>query len=229
LKARLRGGILEELGELIMVYRGRPSGSGDGGMRIAVILGAQVLRGGRPSRTLEARTRHAGDMYARGELDLLIPTGGVGGHPPAEADVMFRILRGMGVPETAILLEGTASSTWESAVKVAEISRRKGIAEVLVVSDPLHCVRVVSAFDRAGLVAVAEPVYGSPMWRKKWSRRGQLVRESGALVWYGIRYGVGRRSFSISAGQQFSISVFLSRLAACARSLIVRLREQLYK
>jgi uncharacterized SAM-binding protein YcdF (DUF218 family) len=108
---------------------------------------------------------------------------------------MSRILRGIGVPERAILREGTARSTWESAVKVAEISRRKGIKEVLVVSDPLHCVRVVSAFDRAGLAAVSEPVYGSPMWRKNWSRRGQLVRECGALVWYRVRYRVGRRSW----------------------------------
>ena len=93
-------------------------------------------------------------MYARGEAELLIPTGGVGEHPPAEADVMSRILRGMGVPEGVIVQERMARSTWESAVKVAEISHRKGITEVLVVSDPLHCVRVVSAFDRAGLVAV---------------------------------------------------------------------------
>ena len=190
MKVRLLGGIIGELGELHRVYRGRPCGSGDGRSRVAVILGAQVLRGGRPSRTLEARTRHAGDMYARGEVDLLIPTGGVGEHPPAEADVMSRILRGMGVPETAILREKTASSTWKSAVRLAEISRHRGIAEVRVVSDPLHCVRAMSTFERAGLVAVAEPVYGSPMWRKKWSRRGQLVRESVALIWYGVRYGV---------------------------------------
>jgi uncharacterized SAM-binding protein YcdF (DUF218 family) len=98
----------------------------------------------------------------------------------------------MGVPEGVIVQERIARSTWESAVKVAEISHRKGISKVLVVSDPLHCVRVVSAFDRAGLGAVPEPVYGSPMWYKKWSRRGQLVRESVALLWYGIRYGVGR-------------------------------------
>jgi vancomycin permeability regulator SanA len=184
--------ILKELGELLRVYEGRPSRSGGERPRVAVILGAQVLRGGRPSRTLEARTRHAGDMFARDEVDLLIPTGGVGDHPPAEADVMSRILKGMGVPERAILGEGFARSTWESAVQVARISRREGIAEVLIVSDPLHCVRVVYAFERAGVAAVAEPVYGSPMWRKKWSRRGQLVRESGALVWYRIRYGVGR-------------------------------------
>jgi vancomycin permeability regulator SanA len=184
--------IFGELAELLRIYSGRPSRSAGERPRVAVILGAQVLRGGRASRTLEARTRHAGDMFAHGEVDLLIPTGGVGDHPPAEADVMFRILRGMGVPERVILREDIARSTWESAVHVARISDRKGFAAVLVVSDPLHCVRAVSAFGRAGLAAVAEPVYGSPMWRKKWSRRGQLVRESGALVWYWIRYGVGR-------------------------------------
>ena len=183
--------ILRELGELLRVYRGRVPDSHKDGPQVAVILGAQVLRGGRPSRTLVARTRHAGEMYARGEVESLIPTGGVGEHTPAEADAMSRILRGMGVPEGVILHERTAKSTWESAVKVAEISRRRGIAEVLVVSDPLHCIRVVSAFERAGLAAIAEPVYGSPMWRKKWSRRGQLLRESGALLWYWLRYGVG--------------------------------------
>src|SRR5215212_11363379 len=112
------------LGELLRVYAGRLSPSGGGRPRVAVILGAQVLRGGRPSRTLEARTCHAGEMFARGEVDLLIPTGGVGEHPPAEADVMARILRGIGVPEGVILREGIARSTWESAVRVTEISRR---------------------------------------------------------------------------------------------------------
>ena len=107
---------------------------------------------------------------------------------------MFGILREMGVPEAAIVCEGSARSTWESAIEVAEIARKRSTKEVLVVSDPLHCVRTVSAFDRAGLLAVAEPVYSSPMWRKKWSRRGQFVRESGALIWYRIRYGVGALS-----------------------------------
>jgi vancomycin permeability regulator SanA len=196
LKVPFRRGLPGEMGELLRVYLGRSSSPGSGGdrPRVAVILGAQVLRGGRPSRTLEARTRHAGGLYVQGEIDLLIPTGGEGEHPPNEAAVMSGILREMGVPETAILRETSAGSTWESAFQVAEIARRSGIGEVLVVTDPLHCVRGVAAFRRAGLLAVAEPVYSSPMWRKKWSRRGQLVRESGALVWYRMRYGVGTHS-----------------------------------
>ena len=198
MKGPVRGGVLGQLGELLRVYASQPSYStpdGVGGKpRVAVVLGAQVLRGGRPSRTLEVRARHAGELYVRGLADLLVPTGGEGEHPPGEAVVMSGILREMGVPEAAIVREDAARSTWESAVKVAEIARHRGIGEVLVVSDPLHCVRTVASFGRAGLLAVAEPVYSSPMWRKKWPRRGQFVRESGALVWYRIRHGVGSPS-----------------------------------
>jgi uncharacterized SAM-binding protein YcdF (DUF218 family) len=195
LKGPLRGGILGQLGELLRVYMDRPSrlapDSTAARPRVAVVLGAQVLPGGRPSPALEFRTRHAGELYVRGLADLLLPTGGEGEHPPGEAVVMSGILRKMGVPEAAILREDTARSTWESAVRVAEIAHHRGIGEVLVVTDPLHCVRTVASFGRVGLLAVAEPVYSSPMWRKKWSRRGQFVRESGALVWYRIRHGVG--------------------------------------
>jgi uncharacterized SAM-binding protein YcdF (DUF218 family) len=198
LKGPVRGGILGRLGELLRVYMGQPTTSipdGVGGKpRVAVVLGAQVLRGGRPSPTLEARTRHAGELYGRGLLDLLVPTGGEGEHPPGEAFVMSGILREMGVHEAAILREDTARNTWESAVRVAEIARSRDIREVLVVTDPLHCVRTVASFGRVGLLAMAEPVYSSPMWRKTWSRRGQFVRESGALVWYRIRHGVGSLS-----------------------------------
>jgi uncharacterized SAM-binding protein YcdF (DUF218 family) len=195
LKCPFLGGILGLLGELLRVYMGRPSTSVPEGLRtrprVAVVLGAQVLLGGRPSSTLEVRTRHAGELYVRGLADLLVPTGGEGEHPPGEAVVMSGILREMGVPEAAILREDTARSTWESAMRVAEIAHHRGIGQVLVVTDPLHCVRTVASFGRVGLLAVAEPVYSSPMWRKKWSRRGQFARESGALVWYRIRHGVG--------------------------------------
>ena len=157
--------------------------------RVAVIMGAQVLNGGRPSRALEARVRHAASLYAEGALDLLIPTGGLGEHPPKEADLMTDMLLGENVARQAILPEDAALNTWDSASRVARIVRENDVVCVRVVTDPLHCVRSVWAFKRAGLSALAEPAYGSPMWRKQWPRRGQLVREAVALVWYRVKYG----------------------------------------
>jgi uncharacterized SAM-binding protein YcdF (DUF218 family) len=186
------GGLSGELRALVRVYRGGTlPAAPEAGIEVAVVLGTEVLPGGRPSRTLEARVSHAARLYARGRVGLLVPTGGLGKHPPAEAEVMGRVLREMGAREEDVVLEDRALNTWDSARLVAGMARKLGVGSVLVVTDPLHCVRTVASFERAGLRAWAEPAYGSPMWRGRWSRRGQLVREAGALVWYRVRYGVG--------------------------------------
>jgi uncharacterized SAM-binding protein YcdF (DUF218 family) len=189
------GGLTRQLRALFNVYLGRKLApvleEEPESTRVAVVLGTQVLSGGRPSRTLEARVRHAASLYREGKVGLLVPTGGVGDHPPSEAEVMARILREEGVPEGAVLLEDRALNTWDSAKLVAGMVAKLGVRSVVVVTDPLHCVRAVAAFRKAGLLTRAEPVYSSPMWRGKWMRRGQLIREIGALTWYRIRYGVG--------------------------------------
>jgi len=188
--------LAEDLRELLHVYRGGSfsRAPGKGSVKVAVVLGAQVLPGERASRTLEARVLHAARLYAQGRVVLIIATGGLGEHPPSEAEIVARILLKHGVSEDAILREDRALSTWDSARLVAKMARGLGIGGVLVVTDPLHCIRTVAAFERAGLLAWGEPVYSSPMWRERWKRRGQLVREIGALVWYRIRYGVGSHS-----------------------------------
>jgi uncharacterized SAM-binding protein YcdF (DUF218 family) len=195
LKLASIGGLTRQLRTLFDVHRGKRFPimveEGSEPTRVAVVLGTQVLSGGRPSRTLEARVRHAARLYREGRVSLLIPTGGLGDHPPSEAKVMARILREEGVPEDAVLLEDRALNTWDSAGLVARMAEKLGVSSVVVVTDPLHCVRTVAAFRKAGLKAWAEPVYSSPMWRGKWLRRGQLVREIGALAWYRIRYRVG--------------------------------------
>jgi uncharacterized SAM-binding protein YcdF (DUF218 family) len=175
-------------------WGGAPPGGAPEEIVVAVVLGTEVLSGGRPSRTLAARVRHAAGLYAQGRVRLIIATGGLGKHPPAEAEVMGCVLREEGVPDDAVILEDSALNTWDSARFVASMAKRLGVRDVLAVTDPLHCVRTVAAFERAGLGARAEPVYCSPMWRGRWARRGQFVRELGALVWYRIRYGVGTRS-----------------------------------
>lgn len=188
-------GVFRCLYDLLTVYRGGEARVNDpGDERVAVVLGTEVLAGGRPSRTLEARVRHAARMYAGGAVDRLVVTGGLGKHPPTEARVMARVLGAEGVPDAAVLLEDEAESTWDSARLVARVLAAEGIGRVLVVTDPLHCVRAVAAFERVGVLARPEPVYSSPMWRDPWLRRGQFFRESGALVWYGARHGVGVRS-----------------------------------
>ncbi len=189
--------LIGELWALVRLYRGEsvfPRGAASGRLDgAAVVLGAQVLPGGRPSGALRARTLQAARLHAAGAIGLLIPTGGVGEHSPSEAEVMARILRQAGVPEEDILLEREAESTRESARLVAEIARERGIRNLLLVTDPLHCVRAVEAFRVEGFEAQASPVYSSPTWYRRGMRRGQFMREVGALLWYRMRRGRARR------------------------------------
>ena len=187
---RATGSMLSDLWVLVRAYRGEDVFSGGrspDGHAAAAVLGAQVRRGGRPSEVLLARARHAAGLYARGEVGAVVPTGGVGEHPPSEAEVMARILREGGVPLEKILLEGRARNTRESARLVAVLAREKRLEYMVVVTDPLHCVRTVGAFRAEGMDAAASPVYGSPMWRNRALRRGQLLREAAAIVGYGVR------------------------------------------
>lgn len=184
--------LVGELRVLVRIYRGErvfPERVAVAPPVAAVVLGAQVLSGGRPSGTLRARALHAARLYADGEVTLLIPTGGVGEYPPSEAEVMAGVLREAGVPERAILLEGKAESTRESARLVAGMARGRGIRDLVVVTDPLHCVRTVGAFRAEGFEVGASPVYSSPMWRERGERRGQFLREIGAVLWYRARRG----------------------------------------
>ena len=188
--------LVGELRALVRLYRSGslfPEGDAPHGAEAAVVLGAQVLSGGRPSGTLRARAQHAARLYTGGEVGLVIPTGGVGEHPPSEAEVAARILREAGVPEEDILPEGEARNTRESARLVAAMARERGIRNLLLVTDPLHCVRTVGAFRAEGVSARVSPVYSSPMWRKKWPRRGQLLREIAAVIWYRIKRRAGSR------------------------------------
>ena len=189
--------LLGELRALVRLYRGElvfPSHpASEGGPGVAVVLGAQVLSGGRPSGTLRARSLHAARLYSAGEIQLVMPTGGVGEHPPSEAEVISGLLRKAGVSEESILIEDQARSTRESARLVAAMATGRGIQNLVLVTDPLHCVRAIEAFRVEGFEARVSPVYSSPMWRKRGSRRTQFLREIVALLWYRMRRGTVKR------------------------------------
>lgn len=177
------------LGEPLAEHRVARSGGPrtPGPSAVAVVLGAQVLRGGRASGTLRARTLHAASLYRSGEVGAVIVTGGVGEHPPSEAEVMAGILRDAGVPGDRIFEERRARSTRESARIVAGMlgePRARHAEDVVLVSDPLHCVRAARAFGAEGIEVRVSPAYGSPQWSDAGKRRAQFLRELGALLWY---------------------------------------------
>ena len=140
---------------------------------------------------MRVRALHAARLYAEGYVKVVIPTGGVGKHPPSEAEAISAILKNAAVPDRSILPEDQARNTLGSARRIAKLARSEGTKDFLVVTDPLHCIRAVSAFEASGLPATAAPAYESPMWTEEGLRRGQLLREAVAICWYRLRYRAG--------------------------------------
>ncbi len=149
-----------------------------------IVLGSQVRADGSPSASLYARTQHAIELYRAGYAPTLFLTGGVGRFPPAEAEVMRRMALQAGIPDSALVLDETATSTQESMATAARVARERGWRTVLVVSDPFHMLRSRQMARDAGLDAYGSPAYESHLYTIDRLRRYYTARETVALLWY---------------------------------------------
>jgi uncharacterized SAM-binding protein YcdF (DUF218 family) len=103
-----------------------------------VVAGAKVWRGGRPSKALTRRTDAGVELWKAGHAPLLVLTGGLGQHAPAEARVAAQLAREHGVPETALRIEERSKNTIENAAHARTLI---GPIRVLVVTDAYHVLR----------------------------------------------------------------------------------------
>src|SRR5256885_16829675 len=81
-----------------------------------VVLGCQLVGGGRPSERLRRRVALGVGVYREGAAPLLIMSGG-GTGAATEAAVMRDLAREAGVPETAVVLETESRNTLQKAAR----------------------------------------------------------------------------------------------------------------
>ena len=153
-------------------------------MPAIVIFGAAVRPGGRPSAALRRRVEAALAFGAAHPGALYVPTGGLGDHPPSEAEVMAVLLRAGGVAAQRILPEATATDTVSSVRAVRRLLREAGHrGPVYAATSAYHLPRCVALLWLAGLPARACPPPPWPAatrWRVRWYWR---LRELPALPW----------------------------------------------
>ena len=128
-----------------------------------VVLGAHVLASGEPGKSLSARTKHAAALYHRGLARVVICTGGLGTHAPAESEASAALLRNSGVLSGDILQENTSTSTWQNIENATQLCRERGWKRVIVVSDPYHLFRARRNFARFGIEAYPSPSPNQPL------------------------------------------------------------------
>ena len=154
-----------------------------------VVLGAAQYNG-RPSPVLEARIRHAVDLYAAGVAPLLIVTGGRAvGDRTTEASAARAWAEDHGVPASAILTEDRGRTTLESLEAVAELLRTRKLTSAVFVSDRTHMLRVLRIATDQGVTAWGSPTTASPVDADPAPRLEAVIHELGALAVYFVGGG----------------------------------------
>ena len=147
-----------------------------------VVLGARVMPGGVPSGALLARVEKAVELYQRGLAPRLVFSGGIGVHPPSEAQVMREEAVRLGVPSEACVLEEQSHSTEQNARYSAELLRALGVRRVVVVSDPYHLLRARQYFRLQGFEVTTSPALLTERNLNAVDRFYWTVREAIALL-----------------------------------------------
>jgi vancomycin permeability regulator SanA len=150
---------------------------------VIIILGASVWPLG-PSPALQARIERGEYVYAQGLADYFIVTGGLGAHPPAEAEAMKQELVDMGIDPRIILLEDSSTSTLENLIFSKTIMAEHNFETAIIVTDVFHTKRALLMAKDLDIKASAPPARESPLYTNEDLRRNYTLREVLALTWY---------------------------------------------
>lgn len=134
---------------------------------VIVLLGGGTEPAAYPRSTVEInsagdRVLYAAELYRGGKAPRILLSGGDiawlndGSTTPAED--MREILLGMGVPESALIIESESQNTYENAVKAKELLAEQEITRVLLVTSAMHMPRSVALFEKQGFEVIPLPV-----------------------------------------------------------------------
>jgi vancomycin permeability regulator SanA len=127
--------------------------------QVAVVLGAAVWPGNRPSDALLDRVNTGIGLYREGLVDVLLFSGGPSDNESIahETSVMHDLAVAAGIPEDAIWLDPMGIDTQSTVDNTVAMFRQRGVTQVLAVSHFYHLPRIHMAYGQAGF-----PVYTVP-------------------------------------------------------------------
>lgn len=191
------------------------------GIAYVVVFGAAVGRDGKPSAVLRHRLDAAMRWAKRRSSVRFLVTGGLGHHPPTEAEAMRRYLMDRGIPEGRILIEPQGQDTLSSSIRCIEIlGRLRDVDCVVLCSSSFHVPRCRLIFRvlgyRTGTVEIESDrdVLGPRRWLRASAREGP------AIVW-DVSLALARRLLrSQSAAVLGSNIVLISVILSAGKPLI---------
>ncbi len=118
-----------------------------------VVASAGVHESGAPTPGSTLRAYAAGRLYLEGWAPKVIIAGGVTEpyQPPVETKGMHIILKGMGVPEEAIIIEDRSVDSYQNGIETVRILREHEAQRILLVSHDYHLYRLSAVFQKLGV------------------------------------------------------------------------------
>lgn len=161
---------------------------------VIVVLGAAQLDG-KPGEALEGRLVEAKRIYQLKYAPLIITVGaGAPGDRTTEAASGKYWLRTNGVSGRNVIAVPEGRDTLTSTKAYAEVMKKRYVSDVIIVTDPFHCVRAVTMANDQGILGTCSPVQTGPNTLDNSGYR-YLIREAAAYLAY---ITVGRRGIHIS-------------------------------
>lgn len=143
-----------------------------------IVLGAAQYDG-EPSPVLRERLDHAHRLWVDDIAPTIVVTGGRQvGDRFTEATASYNYLRGLGVPDAAILKEVDGTNTWEQLAASARFLAERDETNVVLVTDDYHAYRVNAIAGELGLEAAVSPVRST---RSNVTRMRLLAKETAAV------------------------------------------------
>ena len=118
---------------------------------VAIVFGAQIYANGRPSAMLADRVKMAAQLYQAGKVKALLFTGDNGSASHNEPEVMRQYALGLGVPDTAIVLDYAGFRTYDSCYRARDIFK---VNSAILVTQDFHLDRALLTCNALGIDSV---------------------------------------------------------------------------
>jgi uncharacterized SAM-binding protein YcdF (DUF218 family) len=153
-----------------------------------LVLGARSYIDGKYNPCLEARVEHAVDLYKANYAHKLIVSGGNDHEDNAnEAETMKKIAVEKGVKPNDILMEKTATSTYENFTHSQSILTNNKLKSVIVVTEPFHMARSILIAEKLNYNFTVSQAADSPCWKPQKYMTKYFLKEPIAIMLYKLQ------------------------------------------
>lgn len=142
---------------------------------VALVLGAGLQAGGKPSTYLMRRLDMARQLYEEGKVDAILVSGDNKFKEHDEPTAMYEWLIDAGVPAEQVIRDHAGFDTHDSCVRAHDVF---GMRDAIVVTQDYHLPRAVFSCNAAGVDAVGVGVSSKSVSRATGAK--YRLREAGA-------------------------------------------------